>query len=101
MPTTIRDTIIQALSAGVVPRTGLQHIQVGRSLEVGAALRDITRITDTGSAFRLIIGEYGAGKTFFLHLVRTIALDDGPQVVVWYPAAPSAGSSGRRECPVR
>lgn len=70
-----RDTIIQALSAGVVPRTGLQHIQVGRSLEVGAALRDVTRIADTRSAFRLIIGEYGAGKTFFLHLVRAIALE--------------------------
>lgn len=70
-----RDTIIQALSAGVVPRTGLQHIQVGRALEISAALRDIGRIADTGSAFRLIVGEYGAGKTFFLHLVRTIALE--------------------------
>jgi hypothetical protein len=70
-----RDTIIQALSAGVVPRTGLQHIQVGRALEVGAAVQDIARIADGGSAFRLIIGEYGAGKTFFLHLVRTIALE--------------------------
>lgn len=70
-----RDTIIQALSAGVVPRTGLQHIQVGRKLEVAAAVRDMDRIADQGSAFRLIIGEYGAGKTFFLHLVRTIALE--------------------------
>lgn len=70
-----RDTIIQALSAGVVPRTGLQHIQVGRALEVGAAVKDIARIADAGSAIRLIIGEYGAGKTFFLHLVRTIALE--------------------------
>ncbi len=70
-----RDTIIQALSAGVVPRTGLQHIQVGRSLEVAAAVRDIARIADAGSAFRLVIGEYGAGKTFFLHLVRSIALE--------------------------
>lgn len=31
-----RDTIIQALSAGVVPRVGLRHIQVGRKREVEA-----------------------------------------------------------------
>lgn len=70
-----RDTIIQALSAGVVPRTGLQHIQVGRVNEVTAAVRDIDRIADQGSAFRLVVGDYGAGKTFFLHLVRVIALE--------------------------
>ena len=41
-----RDTIIQALSAGVVPRVGLQHIQVGRVSEVKAAIQDIDRIAD-------------------------------------------------------
>lgn len=70
-----RDLIIQALSAGVVPRVGLQHIQVGRSQEVGALVRDIDRIADSGSAVRFVIGEYGAGKTFFLNLVRLIALE--------------------------
>ncbi len=66
---------MQALSAGVVPRVGLQHIQVGRSREVGALVRDIDRIADSGSAVRFVIGEYGAGKTFFLNLVRLIALE--------------------------
>ena len=70
-----RDTILQALSAGVVPRTGLRHVQVGRAREVAALLRDIDRIADGGSAIRFIIGEYGAGKTFFLNLVRLIALE--------------------------
>jgi len=70
-----RDTIIQALAAGVVPRFGLQYIQVGRAQELKAALRDIERIADKGSAMRLIIGEYGAGKTFLLHLIRTMALE--------------------------
>ncbi|WP_010543772.1 ATP-binding protein [Sphingomonas elodea] len=70
-----RDLIVQALSAGVVPRVGLQHIQVGRSREVGALVRDIDRIADSGSAVRFVIGEYGAGKTFFLNLVRLIALE--------------------------
>lgn len=70
-----RDSIIQALSAGVVPRIGLQHIQVGRKGEVEALVRDIQRITDGGAAIRFVIGEYGAGKTFFLNLVRAIALE--------------------------
>lgn len=70
-----RDTILQALAAGVVPRTGLQHIQVGRAAEVGALVRDIDRIAENGSAIRFVIGEYGAGKTFFLNLIRLIALE--------------------------
>lgn len=70
-----RDTIVQALAAGVVPRVGLQHIQVGRMLEVGALIKDIDRIADGGSSCRFVIGEYGAGKTFFLSLVRLIALE--------------------------
>ena len=70
-----RDSIIQSLKAGVTPRTGIQHIQVGRANEVKALLQDIERIADGGSAFRLIIGEYGSGKTFFLSVIRTIALE--------------------------
>jgi hypothetical protein len=70
-----RDVILQALAAGVVPRTGLRHVQVGRAAEVGALVRDIDRLADGGSAIRFVIGEYGAGKTFFLNLVRLIALE--------------------------
>jgi hypothetical protein len=70
-----RDTIIQALSAGVVPRLGLRHIQVGRRREVEAIVRDFDRIGDGGAAIRFVIGDYGAGKTFFLNLVRVVALE--------------------------
>lgn len=69
-----RDTIIQALRSGVVPRLGLQHIQVGRQREIEAVVRDVDRIADGGASVRFIIGSYGAGKTFFLFLVRQIAL---------------------------
>jgi len=70
-----RDTIIQALAAGVVPRVGLPYIQVGRAAEIAALLRDIERIADAGASVRFIIGEYGAGKTFFANLIRLIALE--------------------------
>lgn len=70
-----RDAILHSLRAGVVPKIGQHHIQVGRSKELEAQLRDIERIADGGSGFRLIVGDYGSGKSFFLHLVRAIALE--------------------------
>ena len=70
-----RDAILQSLAAGVVPRRGLQHIQVGRANEVSALLRDVDRVIDGGSTIRFVIGEYGSGKSFFLHLIRTTALE--------------------------
>ena len=70
-----RDAILQSLVAGVVPRRGLQHIQVGRAQEVSALLGDLDRVIDGGSAIRFVIGEYGSGKSFFLHLIRTAALE--------------------------
>lgn len=70
-----RDAVIQSLRAGVVPRTGQHLIQVGRAKEIATLVGDIERIADGGSAFRIVIGEYGAGKTFFLNLVRAVALE--------------------------
>lgn len=70
-----RDAIVASLRAGVVPRTGQQHLQVGRVAEVRAVLGDVTRIADGGASARFVIGEYGSGKTFFLHLARSIALE--------------------------
>ncbi|MBM3497925.1 MAG: ATP-binding protein [Armatimonadetes bacterium] len=69
-----RDAILQSLRAGVVPRVGQQHVQVGRVEEVTALIGDLGRIADGGSGIRFVIGEYGSGKTFFLYLVRSIAL---------------------------
>ncbi|HET6484589.1 MAG TPA: ATP-binding protein [Actinoplanes sp.] len=70
-----RDAIVASLRAGMVPRVGQQHIQVGRAAEVQAAVRDIERIVDGGAACRFVVGEYGSGKTFLLNLVRAIALE--------------------------
>ena len=72
-----RDTILQALRAGVVPRLGLQHVQVGRARETRELVRDIDRIGQGGAAIRFVIGDYGSGKTFFLNLIRLVALEKG------------------------
>lgn len=71
-----RRAILDSLRAGVVPRIGQQHIQVGRADEVQALLQDIHAIADGGSSIRFIIGEYGSGKTFFLNLIHAIALEN-------------------------
>ena len=72
-----RETIIQSLRSGVVPRIGLQHIQVGRSEELKSFIKDVETIAEGGTAFRFVIGEYGSGKTFFLSLVRSVAMEKG------------------------
>ncbi|WP_322995790.1 ATP-binding protein [Castellaniella sp.] len=70
-----RDAVIQSLRAGVVPRVGQHLIQVGRANEIAALVKDLERVSDGGSCFRLVIGEYGAGKSFFLNVVRAVALE--------------------------
>ena len=72
-----RETIIQSLKSGVVPRAGLQHIQVGRSEELKSFINDVNTIAEGGTSFRFVIGEYGSGKTFFMSLIRSIALEKG------------------------
>jgi len=68
-----RTAIIDSLKAGVVPRIGLQHIQVGRSLEITELIKDFDEIKNGASKIRFIIGEYGSGKSFFLTLATGIS----------------------------
>jgi hypothetical protein len=69
-----RNAIVQSLAAGVVPGIGLHNIQVGRNDEVQALVRDLENVAAEGAACRFIIGRFGSGKTFFLNLLRTVAL---------------------------
>lgn len=70
-----RHAVLQALRAGVVPRVGLQHIQVGRRAEVSAILSDLDRAAEGGAAIRFVVGRFGSGKSFFLNLVSTLAVE--------------------------
>lgn len=72
-----RHAILQALRAGVVPRVGLHHVQVGRKSEVSAILSDLDRTKEGAAAIRFVVGAFGAGKSFFLNLVGTLALEKG------------------------
>lgn len=70
-----RDAILNSLGAGVVPAIGLPHVQVGRKHEVQAVLDDLRRVEEGGSAVRFVVGRFGSGKSFFLSLMRTVALE--------------------------
>lgn len=75
IPKRISTAVIQSLSAGVVPRAGLEHIAVGRKSEIDALLHDIDDIVaEGGASFRMILGRYGSGKSFLCQLIRNYAL---------------------------
>jgi hypothetical protein len=71
----IRDAILRALSAGVVPGQGIQYIQVGRAPELKAMIKSVEAVADGSSVFKLVVGDYGAGKTFFINSIRQLAFE--------------------------
>lgn len=73
----VSTALINALSAGVVPRVGLEQIAVGREREMQALLQDLDNISGGGAGFRFVIGRYGAGKSFTLQLIRNQAMEQG------------------------
>ena len=70
-----RTAILSSLGAGVVPRVGLAHVQVGRKAEVTAMLQDLANVEAGGAAVRFVVGRFGSGKTFFMYLMQTVALE--------------------------
>lgn len=75
IPKRLTTALVNSLTAGVVPRVGLEHIAVGRKPEVESILRDMDNIAEGGAAFRLITGRYGSGKSFLLQMIRGYAMD--------------------------
>ncbi len=75
IPKRIASAVINSLKGGVVPRTGLPYITVGREKEIEALLRDVEIIADGGASFRFIVGKYGSGKSFMLQTIRSHVMD--------------------------
>lgn len=67
-------SIINALSGGVVPNQGIQHITVGREKEIDAVIQSMNEVQVGNSVIKFWIGDFGSGKSFILHLIKTIAL---------------------------
>ncbi|MDB6035323.1 MAG: hypothetical protein JWM16_5661 [Verrucomicrobiales bacterium] len=81
IPQRERDGVIQPLQAGLPPCEGIHHVQVGRKWELEALVKDIGRVKEGGAACRLVAGPFGSGKSFLLHLTKTLALKEGLVVV--------------------
>lgn len=69
--------LLSSIGAGVVPRSGLEYIAIGRNDELEALLRDMSDISEGMCAVRFIIGRYGSGKSFLLRLTENHALSEG------------------------
>ena len=77
VPKRIANTIMNALQGGVVPRTGLGYIAVGRDQEISALLKDVEIIEEGGATFRFVSGNYGSGKTFLLQSIKEHVMAKG------------------------
>ena len=75
VPRRIAQTVLNSLKGGVVPRTGLAYVTVGRKDEIAALLHDTEIIADGGATFRFIVGRYGSGKSFLLQTIRNYVMD--------------------------
>ena len=77
IPKRMSNALINSLTAGVVPRIGLEHITVGRKKEIDVLLNDLENIKEGGAFFRFISGSYGSGKSFLIQVIRNYSLDRG------------------------
>lgn len=69
--------LLGSIGSGVVPRTGLEYIAIGRNDEISALLRDFGDISEGMCAVKFIIGRYGSGKSFLLRLCENYAQKEG------------------------
>ena len=60
-----RSDILDALRRGTVPQDGLDVLAVGLARFQDAMDQELAKISDGGSGFKAVRGEYGCGKTFF------------------------------------
>lgn len=77
VPKRILNTLLNSLTAGVVPRVGAPYIAIGRSEEIASLLDNLDDVADGGAFSRFLIGRYGSGKSFLIQLIRGYALDKG------------------------
>ena len=77
VPKRILNTLLNSLTAGVVPRSGAPYIAIGRKEEINSLLDNLDDTADGGAFCRFLIGRYGSGKSFLIQLIRGYALERG------------------------
>jgi hypothetical protein len=73
-----RQVIESVGSSGTPPETGLKYFSVGLEPYLNAIRDEYLRtfIKGGGSAFKLVVGPFGGGKTHFLYSVRDMAWEE-------------------------
>lgn len=66
--------LLEALRLGVVPPGGAELYTVGRDLELSMLRSDLDK-AEGGGAARVILGDYGTGKTHLLEVLEHLALE--------------------------
>lgn len=66
--------IINSLIGGIVPRSGVQHIAVGRDNEIASVIASLEDVKNGHNVMKFWIGDFGSGKSFMFHLMKTVAL---------------------------
>lgn len=66
--------IINSLIGGIVPRSGVQHIAVGRDDEIAAVMDALEDVKNGHNVMKFWIGDFGSGKSFMFHLIKSVAL---------------------------
>jgi hypothetical protein len=79
--------------SGIPPTRGLEAYTVGMDSLLGTIETEYLRgyLHDGGSSFKLVIGEYGSGKSHFLYRLRDLAWANGYVV--------SRSELSPKECP--
>ena len=65
--------------SGIPPTRGLEAYTVGMDSLLGTLESEYLKgyLRDGGSSFKLVVGEYGSGKSHFLYRLRDIAWENG------------------------
>ena len=61
--------IVTALNSGLVPRSGIENIMVGREDIISQINRDLDNVKNGLSLTKFIIGKYGTGKSFLQAMI--------------------------------
>ena len=77
IPKDVAGNIVSAARKGIPPSDGLEHVVVGRRKEVEADKEAFLLVENGGSIVKLVIGDFGSGKSFELQRSRYIARKRG------------------------
>lgn len=68
---------LEALRLGVVPTSHLNTYTVGRDMELAVIYEDLKSAAEGSGGMRVVLGDYGSGKTHFLEMAGLMALESG------------------------